>query len=112
MKVVYIAGPFRGADSWEIAQNVRRAEELALAGWRAGFAVICPHSNTQHYQGAAPDEVWLLGDLEILRRCDAVLTTEDWRNSKGACVEVNEAQERGIPVYHTLMALKCEMLDE
>lgn len=29
MKLLYIAGPFRGANSWEMEQNIRRAEEVA-----------------------------------------------------------------------------------
>ena len=108
MKVIYIAGPFRGASSWDIEQNIRRAESLALECWRSGYAVICPHANTRYFQGAAPDEVWLEGDLELLRRCDAVLTTDNWKASKGACAEVNEAMERGIPVFNTLVSLQCE----
>lgn len=99
MKVVYIAGPFRGADSWEVEQNIRRAEALALEIWRLGFAVICPHANTRFFQGAAPDNVWLDGDLEILRRCDALVTTHDWSRSSGARDEVREAKDRGIPVF-------------
>lgn len=105
MKVVYIAGPFRAANSWEIELNIRRAETLALEVWRQGCAAICPHTNTRFYQGAAPDEVWLEGDLAILRRCDAVLTTENWAQSSGARAEVSLAREIGIPVYHDLADL-------
>lgn len=99
MKVVYIAGPFRGANAWEIERNIRRAETLALVAWRAGFAVICPHTNTRFFHGAAPDELWLKGDLALLRRCDAVLTTEDWERSEGAHAEVMEAHQRNIRVF-------------
>lgn len=104
-KVVYVAGPFRGANAWEIAQNIRRAEDLAFQAWQAGFAVICPHLNTAHYQGALPDEVWLDGDLTILSRCDAVLLTHDWARSAGASAEVYFAQNIGIPVYESLADL-------
>ncbi|OFV81968.1 MAG: hypothetical protein A2Y78_00085 [Acidobacteria bacterium RBG_13_68_16] len=99
MIVVYIAGPFRGPNSWEIESNIRRAETLALEVWRAGAAVLCPHTNTRYFQGAAPDEVWLDGDLEMLRRCDAVLLTADWQRSSGARAERAEAIRVGIPVY-------------
>lgn len=105
MKVVYIAGPFRASNAWEIEQNIRRAEELALEVWRAGFAAICPHTNTRFFQGAAPDEVWLEGDLEILSRCDAVLLTEDWENSKGAVLESEEAGDLEIPVFESFWKL-------
>ena len=102
MKVVYVAGPFRGANSWEMEQNIRRAETLALEVWRAGFACICPHTNTRFYQGAAPDNVWLDGDLEIVKRCDAVVLTPDWQKSSGARAEVEFAVKHKIPVYFSL----------
>ena len=71
-KLIYVAGPFRAPNSWEMEQNIRRAEALALEVWKLGLPAICPHANTRFYQGAAPDEVWLEGDIEIMRRCDAV----------------------------------------
>lgn len=105
MKVVYVAGPFRAPNSWELERNIRRAEELALEVWRAGFACICPHTNTRFYQGAAPDEVWLDGDLEILRRCDAVLLTQNWQQSSGTRAEVADATLNKIPVFNNLNTL-------
>lgn len=106
MKVVYVAGPFRGPSSWDIEQNIRRAEELALEAWRLGAAVICPHTNTRFFQGAADDAVWLDGDLEILKRCDAVLTTSDWTRSSGARAEVTLAKTLDRPVFHDVAALR------
>jgi len=103
--VVYIAGPFRASNSWDMEGNIRRAEELALRCWRAGFAAICPHANTRFFQGAAPDDVWLKGDLEILRRCDAILLTMDWARSSGATAEAQFASRCGIPVFTSLTAL-------
>ena len=100
--VVYIAGPFRGADSWEMEQNIRRAEALALEIWRLGAAAVCPHTNTRFFQGAAPDTVWLDGDLAILAKCDAVLMTPDWSRSRGATAEHDFACEHGIPVFYTI----------
>lgn len=100
MKLIYVAGPFRGANSWEIERNIRRAETLALKVWQTGAACICPHANTRFYQGTAPDTIWLNGDLEIVKRCDAVLATSDWEESVGATAEVNFAKQRGIPVFY------------
>lgn len=105
MKVVYIAGPFRGKNHWEVEQNIRRAEALALEVWRAGFAALCPHCNTRFFDGAAPDDVWLKGDLELLRRCDAVLLTPDWQQSTGAREEMCAAVDAGIAVYYDLADL-------
>jgi len=105
VKVIYVAGPFRGANHWEIAQNIRRAEALALEVWRLGAAAICPHSNTAHYQDAAPDDLWMAGDLEILRRCDAVIMTPDWNRSSGATLEHEEATKLHIPVFYSVESL-------
>lgn len=100
MRLIYVAGPFRGDNAWEIENNIRRAESLELQVWRLGAAAICPHTNTRFFSGAAPDEVWLTGDLEILRRCDAIITTPDWQLSSGARTEVAFAYANGIPVFN------------
>lgn len=107
MKVVYVAGPFRGPSHWAIAENIRNAERLALEVWRAGAACICPHLNTAHFQDAAPDHVWLDGDLELLARCDAVLMTPDWQRSTGARAEHDFAKDRGIAVLYDVDGLKA-----
>lgn len=113
-KVVYVAGPFRAMskyceghwDAWEIEQNIRRAETLALGVWRTGkAAAICPHTNTRFYQGAAPDDVWLDGDIALLAKCDAVLMTSDWTRSSGAKAEHEFAKEHGIPTFYSLADL-------
>lgn len=102
MKVIYIAGPFRGPSAWDIECNIRHAETLALEVWRAGHAALCPHTNTRFFQNAAPDEVWLKGGLELLARCDAVVLTDNWRRSSGARAEVQYALDAGIPVFATI----------
>lgn len=106
MKVVYIAGPFRGPNAWEIEENIRRAERLALQVWRAGAVALCPHTNTRFFQGAADDAVWLAGDLEMLSRCDAVIFTPDWHQSSGARAEYDYATGHGIAVLHSIYDLR------
>lgn len=100
MKVVYLAGPFRGPDHWTIWQNINRAAAIALEVWKLGAACVCPHMNSFCFQGAAPDDVWLNGDLAILAKCDAVLMTPDWTRSAGATAERVFAIESGIPVFY------------
>lgn len=103
--VVYTAGAFRGANHWEQEQNIRRAEALSLEVWRRGFPCVSPHCNTRNFQGAAPDDVWLAGDLVILSKCDAILLVPGWEKSSGTIAEVEYAKLHGIPVFHTLDAL-------
>ena len=66
MKVIYVAGKFRGHNAWEIEQNIRKAEEVALQIWQNGAACICPHANTRFFDGVLPDKTFLDGDLDIL----------------------------------------------
>jgi nucleoside 2-deoxyribosyltransferase len=111
MKVVYVAGPFRGPSSWDIEQNIRRAESLSLDVWRSGAAALCPHTNTRFFQNAAPDDVWLAGDLAMLAKCDAILMTLDWERSTGARAEHDFAVERLMPVFYTLASLQAWLAD-
>jgi hypothetical protein len=105
IRVVYIAGPFRGASSWAIEQNIRRAEELALKVWALGAAALCPHANTRFFQYALPDDVWLQGDMAMLAKCDAILMTPDWQVSAGARAEHDRATADGLPVFYDLAEL-------
>jgi nucleoside 2-deoxyribosyltransferase len=115
MKVIYIAGPFRAPSyhvpgqqsAWGIHQNITAAMGLALEVWRLGHVALCPHANTFCFQGAAIDEVWLQGDLELLSRCDAILLTPDWSRSQGARAERDYAIEKGIPVFDALHDLQA-----
>lgn len=92
MKVAYIAGPFRSKTHWGVVENVRKAELVALKYWKRGYAVICPHTNTANFDGAANDNIWLEGDLELLRRCDVVVAMNTWENSSGAKAEIELAK--------------------
>jgi hypothetical protein len=106
LKVVYVAGPYRGDGEWQVVQNIRKAEKLALEIWKAGAVAICPHKNTALFGGTLPDETWLRGDLELVRRSDAVCCTPDWERSEGARGEVKLARDLGIPVFATLQEVK------
>jgi len=99
MKLVYVAGPYRAATPRGIVENIRRAEALALRVWKAGAACVCPHLNTALLDGAADDSVWLSGDLEIIRRSDALVLVEGWERSNGTREEIALARSLGLPVF-------------
>ena len=99
MKVVYIAGTYRGPNAWTVEQNIRAAEEVAARVWAMGLVALCPHANSRHMEGVASDEHFLAGTLELMRRCDAVVLVPNWRDSVGARAEVEEAERLGIPVF-------------
>jgi len=97
--VVYVAGPYRAPTEREVVENIRRAEAVALEFWKRGVPTICPHMNTRLLGGAAPDEVWLEGDLIMLGRCDALVLVPDWQKSSGTVTERNRAHVARMPVY-------------
>ena len=58
MKIVYIAWPYRASSMWWIQQNIERAREVAFKYWHKGYAVICPHLNTQFMDGEDDSDIW------------------------------------------------------
>ena len=102
MKVIYIAGRYRASCEWELETFLRKAEDAAIKLWSEGWAVICPHKNTAHFGGAngIEDQVWLNGDLEILKRCDAIYMLDNWRESSGAKIEREHAIFNNLDIYY------------
>jgi len=111
MKLIYIIGPFRAENVWLIEQNIRRAEEAALKLWKNGFAVICPHTNTHFFAGSIPDENFLTGYLEILKRCDAALCIEGYTTSIGSCNEINFCKDKKIDYYTEIESLIYDLTE-
>lgn len=102
MKVIYVAGPYRAETPFKILQNIRRAEQIALQVWQAGHVALTPHMNTRLFDGECPDETWLTGGLELLRRCDAIILVPGWETSDGTFLEIEEAKKLNIPIYMTI----------
>lgn len=99
--LVYVAGPFRASTPWEVEQNTRNAEGVAARVWLAGGAALCPHTNARFFDGLTDDDVFLRGDLEMLRRCDALVMAPGWEHSTGSLGEFSEAQRLGLPVFYS-----------
>jgi hypothetical protein len=100
VKVIYVAGAFRSSTQWGIMQNVQHAERASLRLWKQGYSVICPHTMTQHFQNECPDELWLNGMIELLKRSDAIYMLTNWYASEGSREELRVAQELGIRVMY------------
>jgi hypothetical protein len=98
--VVYIAGPYRAATPHGIVQNIHRAEQYAKKYWRLGYVVICPHKNSGLLDGVLPDEIWLEGAKELLRRSDILVVMPEYRESNGTLLEIKLAQELDMQIIY------------
>lgn len=112
MKTVYIAGAYRWKGSRWIPSiigeliNIYKAWEIARQVWIAGFAAVCPHTNglLMDRFGGTP-EMFLKGDLDILRQCDYILMLPEWQKSAGATEERLFAIQQGIPIFYSVHEL-------
>ena len=98
MRLIYVAGPYRAPTKQGIEANIYAAQYAAKELWKEGWAVICPHANSQGMDGIVPEETFLEGDLEILRRCDAIYMMAGWEASAGATNELQEAIDSGLEI--------------
>jgi len=70
--------------------------------WQNGAVALCPHMNTRLFGGALPDDAWLEGDMELVRRSDAVYQMKNAHESMGAKAEIRLARGLGKPVLEGL----------
>jgi len=87
MKVVYIIGPIRSQSLVTHAKNIRRAKKIAMKLWHAGFAVICPHTNSGFITDKLLEICCIKGDIELLKRSDFAVLIGNWANSEGSINE-------------------------
>lgn len=105
MKVVYVAGPYRGKTPWQVELNIFAARLNGAMAAKAGLMPLIPQANTAHFDGVQDDKFWLDGTLELMRRCDAVLVVPNDGSSKGTNGEIEEARRLGIPVFYSVQEL-------
>jgi len=100
VKLLYIAGPYRGPTAWDIENNIRRVEEVGIEIARAGAFPVMVHANCRFFQGQGTDAFWLDGTMELMRRCDAIVLIPGWTVSVGSNNERNEAARLGMPIFN------------
>lgn len=95
MYKIYISGPISGhADLNEPAFRFT----AAFVAQSFGAETVIPHDL---YSPDSPCRciVWcraMVADLTALESCDAIYFLPGWRNSKGACRELSEANRLGL----------------
>ena len=102
---VYIIGPYRAKNPWNVELNVRRAENCAYELFDLGFAVHCPHTNSRFFDNSIPDQMMLDATSKWLEVSDAAVLLENWELSEGSTQEAEKAKELSIPVFKSVADL-------
>lgn len=97
IRFVYVSGPI--TSSGDRIRNIRAALDAAHELRRHGLHPFIPHVHDL-WELVHPVEYgdWMRFDLAWLSRCDALLRLPG--PSKGADMEVAEAERLSIPVFH------------
>ena len=103
--IVYVSGKYTDKDRRSVEENVRIAKEYAQKIWEMGYTVICPHTNTDFIESSLVWKDYIEGDMELIKRSDIVFMLPNWKDSKGAKIEWNEAQDLGLRVVYNLEEL-------
>lgn len=95
LKYIYIAGPMTGVPKKNFPAFMKAAKQLR----KKGFKVVNP-AELEHIKPICRTwEECLRRDLiHVLRKCYAVAVLPDWRNSRGANLEVYVAKQLDMPV--------------
>jgi len=104
MEVIYIAGPYRSDTKAGQAHNIKHSREAAIRLWQEGYAVICPHMNSAWFDGVVEDKQFLLGDIEILSRCNIIYMLKGWESSAGARNEYTVANFMGLKILYEVLS--------
>lgn len=104
-KKVYISGKITGV----IDFNRKKFEDAEARLRERGYIPINPHkvlpfSNTRTWND------YMKADIKALMDCDMIAVLDDWKQSKGALIEVKLALSVGLPMMcaHTFEMLECE----
>lgn len=106
---VYVAGPYSRTGEQEalrmshteaIAYNIAEAQLIGAKLIERGFCPLVPHNLSLGAFPESQDQAWWLrATLAVMRRCDAVVLSPRWQQSKGAVVEEEVAHQLSIPVF-------------
>ena len=101
-RLIFLSGPYNARTEEAKSKNIWHAVRVACRLWELGFFVICPHTNSAHFDNFTDldESVWLEGDFVMLSKCDAVFFLKGYETSPGSMEEYNLAQKLGKDIYY------------
>jgi len=103
--LIYIAGKYSGKTLESIKKNIKTASEYARKIAEMGHTPICPHTLFLPLTGMDEREV-MIHCLEMVRLSDAILMLPDWKRSRGATKEYQEARLLGLKIFFRLKEVR------
>lgn len=100
---VYLCGPMTGYAEWNYPAFHAAAEELRRIGWQ----VVNPAENPEPTADPTWDD-WMSISLAQVRRASLLALLPGWHESRGACAEVQLANELGIPCHSLIDVIAGE----
>ena len=95
MEKIYISGKITGLKNY--AELFESAEQILT---EQGFEVINPVKIKAHERHDQSWESFMRVDLFALLNCDSVFMLKNWRDSKGAKLELHIAKKMNMNVYY------------
>lgn len=99
-EVLYISGAISAEKKHMISLNVKRGKHYARKWFQKGYAIHCPHLQTQGFTDIGHWDDFIDRDLSILAKCDGIVMMPGWRYSRGACVEYMFAEKEGMKIIY------------
>ncbi len=101
MHLMYIAAPYKAKTTYQIHNNIHEASLMAQYYWLQGYAVICPHLNSAHFDGLIPDKQFLKATKLMLSKCSHIALHPRWSASLGCLDEYQYAIANNITPHFT-----------
>ena len=99
-ELLYISGQITNQHKGCQSLNVQRGKHYARKWFKNGFAIHCPHLQTNGFQDMGKWKDFIYRDLAVLSKCDGIVMIPGWRYSKGALVEHMFASANQIPIIY------------
>ena len=106
MKKVYIIHPFQGKE-----ENLEKIGQICRAIANMGFLPVSPVHVFSFLDDSIPEERKQALKLcqELVKVCDQAWLFGDWEKSEGCKIEIQAAEETGVPVVDMeLLLIKLE----
>jgi len=114
--IVYVSSPHTPTlpGTQGLAQFFTRvgfAHQVSEALWASGVVAVCPEKNCFGMDGACDPGFFKIGNLALMRRCDAVVMLPGYEESAGCREEMKAAGSKPvfiIPADHTEMLIAVQ----